>query len=1249
VRRLMPDPSTAAAELLRPYLPRMLLQWLADSPGTILQEVDGTVVFVDISGFTKMSERLARKGKVGAEEVSEVLGAVFSRMLAVAYGNGGGLIKFGGDALLVLFTGLDHQAKGARAAVGMRRTLREIGAIESSAGKITLRMSVGVHSGTFLFFLVGSSHRELLITGPAASETVRMEGTAVAGEILVSQATAAALPKKVLGQPKGDGVLLRSEPPGLAVDVVDVDIQVKVDPTGCIPAPIRDHLLGGEAEPEHRQVTVAFMHFDGIDTMVESQGPEAVAFGLDQLISEVQAAADEQGVTFLGTDIDHDGGKIILTAGAPTALGDDEERMLLALRRVMDASLSIPIRVGVNKGPVFAGDIGPPYRRTYTVMGDAVNLAARVMSKAEPGQLLATRSVLDASTVAFETTELEPFLVKGKRDPVQAFLVGGVAGTKHAEAADELPLAGRTVELEVLEDALAGARAGHGKLLEIIGPPGIGKTRLLTALRSRAEGFSVVVSACELYEAGTPYAPVRRLMREALEVPDGTADDKIAAMLRDRVEFVARDLLPWLPLLAVPLGVEVDPTPEVQALSQEFRRERLEQTVSEFLARVFAETPTLVQIEDVHWMDEASASLLRRLAQDVALGPWVIAVTRRDQETGFVADGLDEATVLRPTPLSVADAESLLLMASESHPLLQEELTLLVDRSGGNPLFLLELLRAARAAGGVEELPTSVEGIVTAEIDRLPAADLRLLRFASVLGMSFTVDLMQAVLEGEQATLDRTAWQRLADFLEETEPGVHRFRHGLMRDAAYEGLPFRRRRDLHARVGETIRRRAGADDEGSAELLSLHFFHAQRFEEAWKFSRVAAERAQGAYANVEAREFFRRALDSARRLSAPLPVEVAGVFEALGDVQMRMGEYEDAGSAYRASRRQVTDDSVLQARLLLKEAEALDWRGRYPQALRTLSRGLGLLGASADLPSARQRAQLLVQYGGIRHFQNRHREAIRWCLRAIEEAEASGERDALAHAYWLIDFAYVSLGRGSEAVYSGKALEIYEELGDIFKQATVLNNMAAHAFWHGDWEQARSLYQRSHDAYMKTGAHVRAGYGTANIGEVLVYQGHLDEAEVFLKEGLRAMRASSVRSMEAFITSVLGVLQAKRGRFDEAKELVAAARQEFDDIGEPENVSETDGLLAYCLVLGRESAQAAALATTLLRGGGQGPQVPMLHRVLGIAEMQAGDRDGAMLSFAESLREGRKRDADHEVAFTLDVLLACLPESDPIA
>ncbi len=170
-------------------------------------------------------------------------------------------------------------------------------------------------------------------------------------------------------------------------------------------------------------------------------------------MSTVQAAADEQGVAFLASDVDADGGKLILTAGAPTVTGDDEERMLLALRKIIDTDLPIPIRIGVNRGSVFAGDIGPGYRRTYTVMGDAVNLAARLMAKAGPGQIYATADVLDRSNTLFETTELEPFAVKGKAKPDS-----GVVGRQSQEFAEAAHRAGAAA----VDRSRCGAR-GHAR------------------------------------------------------------------------------------------------------------------------------------------------------------------------------------------------------------------------------------------------------------------------------------------------------------------------------------------------------------------------------------------------------------------------------------------------------------------------------------------------------------------------------------------------------------------------------------------------------------------------------------------------------------------------------------------------------------------------------------------------------------------------------------------------------------------
>src|SRR5262249_21569142 len=168
------DVSDRAADLVS-FVPRLTIEWLRSSPELRWLEVEGTLAFVDISGFTAMSEMLSSRGRAGAEEVTDVMNATFSALLEEAYWLGGGLLKFGGDALLLLYEGEDHAARAARAAFEMRRLLRAIGRPRTSAGPVQLRMHAGIHTGRFQFFLVGDSHRELLVTGPAASRTVEME------------------------------------------------------------------------------------------------------------------------------------------------------------------------------------------------------------------------------------------------------------------------------------------------------------------------------------------------------------------------------------------------------------------------------------------------------------------------------------------------------------------------------------------------------------------------------------------------------------------------------------------------------------------------------------------------------------------------------------------------------------------------------------------------------------------------------------------------------------------------------------------------------------------------------------------------------------------------------------------------------------------------------------------------------------------------------------------------------------------
>ena len=1237
----MSQAPTESAEILRPYAPRLLIRWIAEQPHLSFRTLEGSMLFVDISGFTKMSERLARHGKVGAEEVTDVLGAVFARLLALAYGEDGSLIKFGGDALLVWFSGDGHEVRAATAGHSMRAALRTVGRLDTTAGKVVLRMSAGVNSGSFHFFLVGDSHRELMVAGPAASRTVLMESTATAGEILVGRDTAAALPAKALGQPKGEGILLKSDPATLTFARDDVELAIgDIDLTEVVPVTLREHLLSGATDPEHRNATVAFVHFDGVDDLVSTRGADVLANGLHELISSVQRATKDHGVTFLGTDIDHDGGKVILVAGAPNALGDDEGRMLLTLRSIVDAGTEVPIRIGVNKGHVFAGDIGPSYRRTYTVMGDAVNLAARVMSMAVPGQILATGPVLDASSVAFNAVALEPFMVKGKKDPVHAFMVGHSTGSKPETVSREFPLVGRDREMDAYRRALLELRGGHGSVLELVGNAGMGKTRLLSEFRAEAPDLPHLVAGCELYESSVAYLPFRRLLR--LMLGSGQDASGIAGRLQEDVARRAPELLPWLPLLAVVADAEVPMTPEVRDLGDEFRKTKLGEVTTDYLSRVVTD-PTVVVIEDAHWMDEGSSELMRAIAARITDLPWLVCISRRDEETGFVLPEAPRCTSLKLTPLTEEALGSLIDLATEDAPFPRHEVMELSGRSGGNPLFLQELLHAAKGAGTVEGLPDSIEGMITAEIDRLATVERRALRYASVLGMSFDRALAEALLDPDGTAGEGYPWQRLAQFIDDEGAGRLRFRHALMRDAAYEGLPYKRRRELHARVGSAILATAGDADHEHAELLSLHSYLAGDFDRAWRYSTIAAERAEAAYANIEASRFFKRAIDAGRHLDVG-STELLWTNERLGDVLERAGLFDEAAKAYADARRQIETDRIAEARLFLKQAKLADRAGKPASSLRWLTRAMRLLEDAPGREPLAQRARISATYSAVRAGQGRAADAIRWAERAIDEAEAVEELEALANAHYMIAWTKVNQGELGQSEHFDRALALFEELGDVKRQGDVLTYYGAMAYWEGRWHDAVELYERGRERSERAGDAVGAAIASMNIAEIRSDQGRLDEAEAPAREALRVFRAAHYSELIATDCSILGRTVSRAGRHEEAQELLTEAIELAERSGAQLLEVGSIGFLAEDLVL-RGEAEAALehVERALSRAesiGGPGVYEPMLARIRGSAYLVRGDLVEARDTFDRALVTAREAGADFEVFMIVRARLA---------
>jgi class 3 adenylate cyclase/tetratricopeptide (TPR) repeat protein len=1140
----MPSLPPGYGEILKPYVPRLLLEWTRDRPHERYRTIEGSLVFVDVSGFTALTERLARRGQVGAEILRDTLDGLFRGLLDEAYAWGGGLLKWGGDALLLFYDGDEHIARAARAAWEMQQRLER--------SHRSLRMSVGIASGNVDFVVAGRVHRELLVLGPVATETVLVESAAEAGEVRLSAAAAAQLDPAVTV----DGLLVAppEAPAERSPSVGRVDDE---QAASCIPVAAREHVLLERPEPEHRTITAAFLDLMRTDELLAELGPDALAAALDELLTVIEESALRHGVPFNVTDVSKGSIKVLLTAGAPSSTGHDEEQTLRVVREVLDHEGVVPVRAGVSSGRVFTGDFGPPYRRTYAVFGDAVNTAARVMARSESGLLLATDEVLERSRTTFATTPVEPFRAKGKAEPVRAALVGAITG-RRSDSAAATPLVGRERELAALRAAFE-----QGGLVEVSGPSGIGKSRLVRELLA---GTPALTAECAEYEASTPYFAVRTLLRELLGI---VAADAHRTEERLRAEAERRDLLPWLPLLGILLGLDLPSTPESDAIDDRFLADKLAEVGGRLLEGA------VLAVEDVQHIDDASVHFLRAFLRDGG----TVVTTHSDPARTWVDDGVPHlAMTLRPLPEE--HAVRLVELATDEVPLRPHEVEAIAARSGGSPLFLLELLGVARTAGGVDALPESVEAIATAEIDRLAPGDRIVLRLASVLGTTFDRALLESV-----TALDAGALERVAALLFPTSDGRMRFRTALVRDAAYEGLSYRRRRELHARAAEAIELLAESLDDEAA-TLALHYSAARRHAETWHYARLGGDRARSVAANVEAARLYELALAAARFVPDAERRERASVLVDLGTVRETAGLFDASYDALRRATDLLADDPVEQARVFARRTRARVRVGAYSRALAETARGLRAIDGREGIAAVAARATLLAMRSEIRMFQGRARQAIPLALEAVEEAQRAEELEALAHAYTALDGSYQLLGQPERAVHERMALDIYRSLGQARLSGVYGLNVGVQAYADGRWDEAAELYARAQEDCLRAGDRQNAALAGTNLGELLISRGRLDEAEELLADARRVLRSSGYAAFALFAEVQLARCRLERGDADGALTLLDRIAVEAVDVGYAALVLEAGVYLAHAHVgSGSPAAGLAALESAVAAGG----------------------------------------------------------------
>ena len=537
--------------------------------------------------------------------------------------------------------------------------------------------------------------------------------------------------------------------------------------------------------------------------------------------------------------------------------------------------------------------------------------------------------------------------------------------------------------------------------------------------------------------------------------------------------------MPWLPLIAIVVDVEIPTTTEVEQLAPEARAAKLREIVLRFLSRALV-MPTIVEVEQAHLMDAASAALFEALTGELESSSWIVLATRQDAPGGLSTPGYPHPRI-ELAPLSGDNALALAQASPEAAQVPPHVVELAVQRAGGSPEFLLDLLAAA-AAGDRDELPESVGAATMARIDALDPRDGAVVRRAAVLGINFHPRRLADVLAAEMELPEEGFWDRLSGVFAQEPDGHVRFRRPAIQEVAYSSLPFKLRRELHMSVGLRLEHDAGRELDAGPAILSHHFSLAGDYARAHRYAMAAARRATEQFSHADAARLYRRAIEAGRADAAAADGEsLANAWEQLGEALRNVGEPAAAAKALTEARRLLPRRPDCPGATLSATRRVRQAQRRSTAAVRWLSRGFRWLDGVEGSEATAWRARIRSDLGGIRNRQGRWAQAISECRQAIADAESVGELSALAHACYALDYALVESGRPGEATHSWRALEIYEQLGDPEHEFRVLNNLGGIAYWGDRWDDAVELYRRAAACAERAGRPADAAMSDGNV------------------------------------------------------------------------------------------------------------------------------------------------------------------------
>jgi class 3 adenylate cyclase len=963
------------------------------------------------------------------------------------------------------------------------------------------------------------------------------------------------------------------------------------------------------AQEERKIVTILFADVSRFTTLSEKLDPEEVRNLINSCFERLVPIVRK----YEGTVDKFMGDEVMALFGAPVAHENDPERALRVALEMMaaiavfnrDQAIELNIHVGVNSGPVVAGQVGAQERRDYSVMGDAVNVAARLARAANNGEIYVGPSTYRQAAAFFDFETLPALKVEGKHKPVEAYrLVGLKAEQRRARGTKGFrsPLVGRQSELEEIQSAFQKLRDGRGSILEIVGEAGLGKSRLVSEAL-QLSGFRWAEGRALSYTVGMNYWMARDLLRALLGTSREAAAAEIDKALRNSVEQTApektNEIYPYLGrLLEIPLSETADQP--LKFLTGEALQTRILGAFRDYIRALALRRPLILFWEDLHWCDPSSRSVLETLMPLTQEVPLLLVLTYRS-DANFGSQSHERASsidaencrLLHLLPLTRDEGSSMIRGLLKMDILPEKMGALILDRAEGNPFFLEELLRSLLDAGMVVvekdrivatdaittvTVPETLQGVLMARIDRLTSETKQTLQIAAVIGRIFPQRILANICDdGQPASKDK-----LADSLAELErrefiqPGKlseepeYIFKHAITHDVAYNSLLIARRKQLHGRVGEAMEALFSDRTDELSPTLAYHFERAEAREKAIRYLRRAADRAQATFANTEALGFYRSALRQLELLLAARPDEIlrqtlAQIQENIGDIEHLIGRQEEARAAYESALCSLPkNDAIWASRLRRKQAKTWTIEREHARAGQCYEEAEKVLQDCMSSTMEWQREWLQVQLDRMwLHY---------W----------RGEVDQIA-----------ALAKGTRPMVEQHATVL--QRGNFFQGLTL---MALRRDRYTANDETIAHAQTSLEAIEESGVLPEIGHARFVLGFAWLWAGKFEMAEKWISDALELTEKTGEIVLQSRCLTYLAVIERRRGEVENTRRYAEQSLASATAAKMVEYIGMAKGNLAWVDLRNGEVARAFEHA---LGGVADLRQTPQGHILLWVA------------------------------------------------